>query len=346
MFGVGRHPLDVLRIPWDMTFDGGSYMENGSGAIGLALLLTLPLILLVPRTRASAFLLALAAIGFVGWAYTAQYIRYGLPLFAIVAVLCGAGVARATTFRSRGGRLVARALPLFLIGALAVTPVLWLPVWGSQLPAGLFSGSQSREEWLTTWVRGHAMLVKAGELLPEDTPVGWASSVQAAQAYTEALMLSGRCPLPPQYLPRHISAGSPRRPHLTRHRLRHPGPCQDDPLGLAGDPILDILPLRPHQIFGAKDGAYLFEILDTPGDPLGPGCRQPPLGPGVRGAGRGRAMVVELIPGGCRCWTHARWRGYRLPGRGSDRGRTLPARRHGLLRNTRSAAQPVTSVAR
>ena len=186
-FGVGRHPLDVLRIPWDMTFDGGSFGEATSGAIGLALLLTLPLILLVPRTRASAFLLALAAIGFVGWAYTAQYIRYGLPLFAIVAVLCGAGVARATTFRSRGGRLVARALPLLLI-ALAVTPVLWLPVWGRGLPAGLFSGSQSREEWLTTWVRGHAMLVKAGELLPEDTPVGWVGGIPADQIYSEARM--------------------------------------------------------------------------------------------------------------------------------------------------------------
>ena len=96
-FGVGRDPLDVLRIPWDATFDGGVYQENGNGGLGIALLLTLPLIMLVPRTRAAAFMLALAALCFLGWAYTAQYFRYGLPLLACVAALCGAGIAAPST---------------------------------------------------------------------------------------------------------------------------------------------------------------------------------------------------------------------------------------------------------
>jgi 4-amino-4-deoxy-L-arabinose transferase-like glycosyltransferase len=279
-FGVGRHPLDVLRIPWDATFNGGAYMENGAGALGIALLLTLPLIILVPRTRASALLLALTAIGFLGWAYTAQYFRYGLPLFACVAALCGAGISRAVTLRASGGRMPARVVPLVLAAALALTPLLWLPVWGRQVPVGLFNGRMTREEYFTEWVGGHAMLMKAGELVPANALLGWVSSEPAAQIYTDAQV---------HWLP-NPSLGSSTQEvldSLASRRISHF--VWDRPSTSAEDWRADLLStafLRAHtKIMGAADSAYLFEIVDQPGDDWGTAAQNLLLDPRLEHVG-------------------------------------------------------------
>ena len=94
-YGTGRSLLSLLRIPWDLAFNGARFSEAGAGDIGLLLLLLLPLVIFAPRTRAIAFLAVTVVISFLAWALITQATRHGLSVLALAAALSGIGVASA-----------------------------------------------------------------------------------------------------------------------------------------------------------------------------------------------------------------------------------------------------------
>ena len=104
-FGLGRSPLDLVSIPWHLTFHGEVFQQSGGNDVGIVILLLLPLALLAPRTRSLAFLAATLGLSCLAWAFTAQYTRYMVPMLALAAALTGIGVASVLTQRlsKRGG---------------------------------------------------------------------------------------------------------------------------------------------------------------------------------------------------------------------------------------------------
>jgi 4-amino-4-deoxy-L-arabinose transferase-like glycosyltransferase len=188
-FGLGRSPLDLLRIPWAMTFQGELFNQSGGGDIGIVLLMTLPLAVLGPRTRATAFLAISGALSYLGWAFTAQYTRYLLPALAIAAAFAGIGVASAmaaSTVSPR--RLLAAAVPAGVVLGLLASPLLLLPSPKSREPViDVITGRVSASEYVTDEIPAAAALAAASALLPPDTPIGYFGLEQeGAQAYTEA----------------------------------------------------------------------------------------------------------------------------------------------------------------
>ena len=189
-FGLGRSPLDLVSIPWHLTFHGEVFHQEGAGDIGIVLLLLLPFVLLVPRTRAIAFLIVTVLVSFLGWAFTAQLTRYMVPILALAAALAGIGVVNAlsaTPFRTP--RLLALIVPAGVIAGLAATPLLLLPKWTAQVPIDLITGKQTSAEFVEETVMAAAALQTATTLLPPDTRVGYFATWEGAQLYTEARLI-------------------------------------------------------------------------------------------------------------------------------------------------------------
>jgi hypothetical protein len=188
-FGLGRSPLDLLRIPWALTFQGELFNQSGGGDIGIVLLMTLPLAVLGPRTRATAFLAISGALSYLGWTFTAQYTRYLLPALAIAAAFAGIGVASAVAASPVSPRrLLAMAVPAGVVLGLLASPLLLLPSPKSREPViDVITGRVSTSEYVTDEIPAAAALAAASALLPPDTPIGYFGLEQeGAQAYTEA----------------------------------------------------------------------------------------------------------------------------------------------------------------
>jgi hypothetical protein len=207
-FGMGRSPLDLVRIPWNLTFYGEQFHQEGTGDIGILLLLLLPLVLFAPRTRAVAFLAVTAGISFVGWAITAQLTRYLLPTLGLAAALAGIGAASAVAASigpwqsSRLPRLLTVAVPASVIIGLVVVPLLLSSerTLGLLVDADVITGSETAAEFVAEEKPAAMALTAASALLPPDTKVGYISSRwwDAAGIYTEARLFDLVGPRPGQ----------------------------------------------------------------------------------------------------------------------------------------------------
>ena len=102
--------------PWDLVLDSASYIEGRDGALGLAWLFALPLVVLhfLRRPPATFQLIAALAIVFFIAIYLQQsYLRYLLPAFALLAVL--ASSALTDLVRSGPARAVLLAAGIALV---------------------------------------------------------------------------------------------------------------------------------------------------------------------------------------------------------------------------------------
>jgi 4-amino-4-deoxy-L-arabinose transferase and related glycosyltransferases of PMT family len=266
MYGIGRTPLDLARLPWEMTFNGVLFGEGAQGSIGILLLLTLPLIALNLRNRAVALICVATAVAFVGWAFTAQYFRYGLPMLALAAALGGSGFASAIKrVTTADARFLARTTPAFFAIGLVLTGTIWVPSWWNNfLPVGLFSGQQTRDDFLSQRVSGYAMLQKATVTLPEDTLVGWVGLYWPDQIYTEALMT----PISVSSLGTSPGDVAANLQSLGIHYI-----IWDRPYTVTADWHTTALStgfLRDYaKILGASNSDYFIETYDTPSDRWG-----------------------------------------------------------------------------
>lgn len=187
-FGLGRGPLDLISIPWAATFQGEIFGQNGAGALGLLLLAAVPLVIFAPRTRGLAFALVLVLSGAIAWAFTAQYLRYSLPLLAVLAALAGVGIASlAAAFRRRGPRAMGTVVVLVAIVTIALAPLLSLPAKRNQVPFEFYRGEIDAEAILVEAIRGYEVQQVAGDLAGPSERVMWVGGLDHG-IYTEAIV--------------------------------------------------------------------------------------------------------------------------------------------------------------
>jgi hypothetical protein len=153
-FGFGRSFMHLLAAPFTTTFlsysFGGNqlYAPTLGGHIGYLLLALVPLLLLLRPRRTTLALGAGALVASVLWFYTAQYLRYGLPIFGFVCPLAGAAFAR---IRATGcQRTAIRAMhALVIVIALAgVGARMQMP----DIAHRFAFGRQSRDAFLTEYL--------------------------------------------------------------------------------------------------------------------------------------------------------------------------------------------------
>ncbi len=303
-FGLGRSPLDLLRIPWELTFRGEAFQQSGGSDVGLVLLLLLPVVLLVPRNRSLAFLALTIGLSYLGWAFTAQYTRYLLPVLALASALAGIGLASVLTDPvARVGRPLARALPIGVILGLVAAPLLFLPGSRALFPTEVITGRESATEYIAGKVAAAAALTAASELLPPDTPVGYFGlQREGAQLYTEARLTyfgaDPQVPMGPGILMDFDRLGT--TPEAVLASL--------DRLGIdyfiwhrAGSQVQDwrstLLStdfLRANtRILEGDDSGYLFEVLPNTDEPWGAGKDNLLADPGFETVGRDDPWTVS-----------------------------------------------------
>lgn len=259
--GFGRSPFDLLGIPWYMTFHGRDFGFPiiGRGEIGIALLMLLPLALLGPRNRATAFLAVATVASYVGWWLTPyQIARHLLPTLALAAALAGIGVsAVVANAHGRPRQALAIAAQLGVIVSLVAVPFFFLPASRAQFPIDVILGRQSSVEYVDEVIRSAAVLAAASAELPADTLVGYVGGDwQGPQLYTEARLT---------YFASNAVGGTPEEVLATLDRLGvryFIWNRADSDRGDWRSVLLSGSFLRDHtRILAGDQDAYLFEVL-------------------------------------------------------------------------------------
>ena len=259
-YGVGRSLFDFVRGPWDLTFQGDQYGFPiiGHGEIGIALLMLLPLLLFVPRTRPVALLAVTAVISYVGWWFTPfQIVRHLLPTLAIVAALVGIGFAQIIgAGRPWSRRVLALAAQAGVVAGCLVAPLFFLPSERTQIPVDLLLGRETAAEYVAREIP-IAGVFAASDNLPADTLVGYVGNEwEGAQIYTEARLVMDVAPLAPGTTPDDVLASFDRR-GLGYFIWNRPATSAE----IWRSPLLSMSFLREHaRILEGDDGGYLFEI--------------------------------------------------------------------------------------
>ncbi len=159
--GPGRGPLDLLMVPFRLTFQPGSFGASRGTGVGYGYLLLLPLLFLIRGSDLTARLLAAyAGAGLLIWFYTSQQTRFLLPWLLALAVLGGLALDRLLRGRVHLHRGVAA-----LLGSLGlVALVAGGTRWPSELPA---LGGEARQEYLRQHLPDYSRVERINRLLPD-----------------------------------------------------------------------------------------------------------------------------------------------------------------------------------
>lgn len=275
--GLGHAPLDLVRAPWALSFHGDQlqFPLIGRGEIGISLLMLLPLALIGPRTRATAFLAIATLVSYVVWFLTPyQIARHLLPTLAIASALAGIGVASAVArTATRWQHALSLAARAGLIAGCLAVPFLLLPSARATLPVDVLLGREPAEAYVQRAVPSAVALDASSTLLPPETPVAYIGGVwEGPQLYTEARLVY----VVPKLLG---STAEEIMGNLDRLGVRHVIWNRTDSYPADWrSPFLSSSFLENHtRILAGDRDAYLFEVLaepeqrwgtDTPGNLL------------------------------------------------------------------------------
>jgi hypothetical protein len=156
--GAGRSLADLIRLPLDLVQQTELYGEYQTGFTGFLLLALAPLVVLVRLPgRARAVLLgALASL--LIWFAIAQYVRYALP---IIAILCALGATAYATLWRRSvarARIAYSALPLVLAAAGLIGYLNTILVYPGLVPYQVVLGQQSKAAYLADRIAPYTAL--------------------------------------------------------------------------------------------------------------------------------------------------------------------------------------------
>lgn len=160
--GPGRGPLDLLLVPFRLTFQPGAFGASRTTGIGYAYLFLLPLLFLVRgRGRTTRLLTAYVLVGGLVWFYTSQQTRFLLPWLLALAVLGGLALDRVLRGRVHLHRGVSSVL-----GSLGLVVLL---AGGTRWPTALPPlGGAAREAYLRRHLPDYDRVERINMLLPPD----------------------------------------------------------------------------------------------------------------------------------------------------------------------------------
>ncbi|MFT4041037.1 MAG: hypothetical protein QM692_22845, partial [Thermomicrobiales bacterium] len=265
---LGTSPLALLQIPWFFTFhaDEHRFLVVGRGEIGVVLLLLLPFLLLLPRSRGVALVGVAALLSYLAWVFTPyQIIRHLLPTFALATVLVGVAAGRVLETRGDHWQAMLRgALRSGVVAGVAVSPVFLLLGVLTQVPVNYLTGRESAAAYVERVVPA-AVALEAASALPPDTPVVYFGRMDGgAQIYTEARLLyvepnaslSSLGETPAEVLASLDALG-------VRYVIwNRPATTTDDWQAT----VLSLAFLREHtRVLAGDQNAYLFELLPDGG---------------------------------------------------------------------------------
>lgn len=120
-YGAGAGLLAWLRTPWDLFVLGAEFdRRHFLGRLGPWPVLVLPGIALALRDRRARLLALVVVLGFAAWAGPLRRVAYLMPLWPLIAALCGVGLA--TLLRGRPAPLAGATVLVAVMGAIEAGP--------------------------------------------------------------------------------------------------------------------------------------------------------------------------------------------------------------------------------
>lgn len=258
----GHTPLDILRLPWTLTFHGEQFAFPvvGRGEVGFAALMLTPLSIIGGRQRTTILLALVAVISYLAWWLTPYQIsRHLLPTIAIVAALGGSGLA-ALVERQSGTRwqssLKYTALGALLIG-IGLTPVFFVSGTRTHMPIELLTGAESPDTFIRSSIEAAVPLLASSDMLAPDTRVVFLGGMwDAPQIYTESRLV---------FFPDNSAGVTPEDVLATLEQNgaqyiiwnRGTSPTRDSSSTIRSTPFLR----QYTRILAGDNNAYLFEVL-------------------------------------------------------------------------------------
>ena len=168
---------DLYRAPlgfssfYDLIVHSGPYIEGSDGAAGLHWLVLLPLVLVAlvrTRRRATWALVALGAFYFVA-VYTQQsYLRYLLPVFAVLAIVGGWSLATIPSTRVVQVAMLAAGIALVVLHVRLIYTASWIH---ADLCPRCAIDTRDRERHLARYIPERVIGETLNRLLPADARV-------------------------------------------------------------------------------------------------------------------------------------------------------------------------------
>lgn len=186
--GFGHGAVDLLTVPWSVTFWADRFPDFslGGGDIGLLLPLLIPFAIAARQNRRMALLWVTALITYLAWwATPLQITRHLAPTLAVLAMLAGCGAAYLLNANTRpawihtGFRLLSCTA---LIGSL----VLFANGRFSQVPFDLFVGRITADEYAELNIPAYRELQSASASLPAGSSLLYIGKWGGAQLYVSA----------------------------------------------------------------------------------------------------------------------------------------------------------------
>jgi hypothetical protein len=147
LYNAPLRPWSVYELVWS----SGRFIEGFDGAAGFHWLLLFPVILLTflrRPPRAYWLCLALAAIAFVGVFTQQSYLRYLLPVFALIAVLGGWALAEIPDGRATRTAMLVIGCALCLVNV----RLMWTGSWANlTLCTACGVDNRARHEFVAQW---------------------------------------------------------------------------------------------------------------------------------------------------------------------------------------------------
>ena len=163
MFGMGRGPLDLLMLPYNLTFKAEPHSLKFDGQIGILFFMLIPALITGIWKYRSPRVLALSVSGallILFWFVYFQYARFLAPAFTALTVLSVFGLERITRADpgSSGGN---RWMGPIIFGVLACGVVynlglIW-EMWNKKAPHSFLTGRETRAQYLARNVPPYPM---------------------------------------------------------------------------------------------------------------------------------------------------------------------------------------------
>jgi hypothetical protein len=178
LFSMGRGFLDLMQLPYNLTFHARPHSLRFDGQIGIAFFVLIPALIVGLWKSRSPRLVSLTvffAVLILFWFISFQYVRFLASAFTMLTLLSVVGLVKITRPKSEGGS-IPYWLSQILLGMVACGVLfnvnLILTSWQKKAPMNYVLGEETRDQYLTRNIHRYPMY-QAMNKLSQESKVLW-----------------------------------------------------------------------------------------------------------------------------------------------------------------------------
>ncbi len=167
--GMGREFLQYLLLPWNITIHVGLDYKSFLGKITPLFLMILPAFLLLSKEKIYWYLFIACGVFFACWAYYFQNLRYLVPVFPLLSILCVIGLQRMTQVEGSFNptRVLSHISAILIVVVMAKEGAVYIKKVPDHL--NILAGNESSETYLSKNVQPYEMFQYINKKLPESS---------------------------------------------------------------------------------------------------------------------------------------------------------------------------------